>query len=168
MEQRDHWDLEWRQNCQNCVVHSSRSSVDKLVNVVSAMKFNEKLEANKRPEWAANYIRYKDLKKLIHAPSFKSPHSAVALAVDALPSTPVPTPVADRRTVPLLGGVSSTVLASLAEPLIDPLKQPEEVVSAAALVAWAVYAKAAHALILGRKCGLAAPPAPPAPDGAES
>ncbi len=90
------------------------------------MKFNEKLEANKRPEWAANYIRYKDLKKLIHAKSLKSPPSAVALAVHTLPSTPIPTPVADRRAAPLLGGVSATALASLAEPLIDPLKRNEQ------------------------------------------
>ena len=51
----------------------------------------------------------------------------------------------------------------------DVLSSESELAPAVAiLVAWAVYAKAAHALILGRKCALAAPPAPPAPDGAES
>ena len=50
----------------------------------------------------------------------------------------------------------------------DVLSSRDELAPAVAiLLAWAVYAKGAHAFILGHKCGLAAPPAPPAnPDGA--
>ena len=73
---------------------------------------------------------------------------------------------ADPARLQCYGADGADVLDSMGAQY-DVLSSESELAPAVAiLVAWAVYAKAAHALILGRKCALAAPPAPPAPDGA--
>ena len=74
---------------------------------------------------------------------------------------------ADPARLQCYGADGADVLDSMGAQY-DVLSSRDELAPAVAiLLAWAVYAKGAHAFILGHKCGLAAPPAPPAnPDGA--